>query len=230
MTTRTEKKEMVEALQTAQHSIAVAQSVLSGMPDYGMSTSGNNITLCTGCMFSGKTELLIKHYNEELAAGNAVMAFKPTVDTRGEPKFIKSRTGSSIPAVGFSDWKDLITKALFFCDAHVKDKKVTIFVDEGQFVHGLYAVACGVFSAGGNFWVSGLSGDRFGKPWQPISELLPYCTEIHALTAICDRCGGRAWMTHMEGNAKDLIEIDVGQYHPLCLKCWRWSNSLSVPK
>ena len=52
------------------------------------------IVVIRGCMFSGKTEELIRFYSRAKIAKRRVIAFKPVIDNRYEKDFIFSHSGA----------------------------------------------------------------------------------------------------------------------------------------
>ena len=82
------------------------------------------IEVIAGCMFSGKTEELIRRLRRAQIAKQNVKIFKPMIDTRYSEDSIVSHNEQSLPSVLIKDIKEVIELSK---GAHV------IGIDEAQF-------------------------------------------------------------------------------------------------
>jgi thymidine kinase len=82
------------------------------------------IEVIAGCMFSGKTEELIRRLRRAQIAKQKVKIFKPEIDLRYSKDSIVSHSEQSLQCILIKDIKDVLTQT---GDAHV------IGIDEAQF-------------------------------------------------------------------------------------------------
>ena len=61
------------------------------------------IEVVTGCMFSGKTEELIRRLRRAKIAKQKVVIFKPIIDTRYSKNSIVSHSDQSLPSILIKD-------------------------------------------------------------------------------------------------------------------------------
>src|SRR6202142_3678233 len=81
------------------------------------------IEVVTGCMFSGKTEELIRRLRRAQIAKQSVVIFKPAVENRNRPTPIVSQNEQSLNSIVIEDAKEILIKS---AEAQV------IGVDEAQ--------------------------------------------------------------------------------------------------
>ena len=66
------------------------------------------IEVICGCMFSGKTEELIRRLNRAIIAKQVVRIFKPTADNRYHPHDVVSHDQNRIPSMSVAQAQDLL--------------------------------------------------------------------------------------------------------------------------
>lgn len=145
------------------------------------------IHVVCGCMFSGKTEELVRLARRALIAKLTVQVFKPKIDFRGGIHQITSHHGNSIEAIPLEDIDDIF--------AHLNSPHL-VFLDEAQFfgdsivqhVLELSKRRIGVI-------VGGLDTNFRGEPFGSIPDLLAIAHTARKLHAICVVCGGKATRT-----------------------------------
>jgi thymidine kinase len=150
------------------------------------------IHVIAGCMYSGKTEILLRHLRRHEVARRSVLLVKPSMDTRTPPEFVKSRSEAIFPSrlidrERAADLRDLvdhldpdvvgIEEAEFITDPALINLVETL-AWEGRLVH-----------------ITGLDTDFLGRPFGPMPTLLAIADEITKLTAICVVCGETATRT-----------------------------------
>lgn len=149
-----------------------------------MEKIGSLEVIC-GCMFSGKTEEMIRRIKREDIAKRKVQVFKSHLDTRYSLESIETHDGKRIYAhqVPFSD-SAKIEKML------LRDTEV-VAIDEIQFFdEGVVAICDRLANSGIRVIVAGLELDFRGEPFPgPISALLAKADKIDKLTAVCVDCG-----------------------------------------
>ena len=122
------------------------------------------IEVITGCMFSGKTEELIRRLNRARYAKQRVMIFKPRIDARYAPDSVVSHSKQELTAVAIDDANEILELA---SDADV------VGIDEAQFFGPpLVAVAERLANDGRRVVVAGLDQDYLGRPFEPMPHLM----------------------------------------------------------
>ena len=122
------------------------------------------IEVVCGCMFSGKTEELIRRLRRAQIAKQKVAVFKPKIDTRYSPEHIVSHSEQSLDAKVIEDATEILTMA---GDAQV------VGIDEGQFFKANIVDICNQLAdRGKRVIVAGLDQDYKGNPFEPMPQLL----------------------------------------------------------
>ena len=142
------------------------------------------IEVIAGCMFSGKTEELIRRLNRALIAKQHVEIFKPGIDTRYHESDIVSHSERAIRSTPVQFAGDILLLA-GNCDV--------VGIDEAQFFDPEIVDVCNTLAnSGKRVIVAGLDMDFEGRPFGPMPNLLAiaeYVTKVHA---ICAQTGGLA--------------------------------------
>ena len=142
------------------------------------------IEVITGCMFSGKTEELIRRLNRARYAKQRVMIFKPRIDARYAPDSVVSHSKQELTAVAIDDANEILELA---SDADV------VGIDEAQFFGPpLVAVAERLANDGRRVVVAGLDQDYLGRPFEPMPHLMAVAEYVTKNLAICMCCGNPA--------------------------------------
>lgn len=171
------------------------------------------LSMITGCMYSGKTDKLLKHFfnNQKQGVEKSVL-FKHDFDLNTKGNLVKSRTGLSHQARSIHSLGQLdssLTNA---------GSGTTIYIDEiqffpaSEFVHILALLQRGI-----DVVVSGLDKDYLNN-YFPISKLvLDRSDNMERVYARCHICGSFATHTHRVAKAKDLFVLDTGDnYEARC--------------
>ncbi len=138
----------------------------------------------TGCMFSGKTEELIRRVRRAMYARQAVVVFKPRIDQRYADDAVGSHSGQTLRSFQI-DHAGQIPELV--ADAQV------VAVDEAQFLGlELVAICENLANEGRRVIVAGLDMDYRGVPFEPIPQLLAVSEYITKNLAICMVCGNPA--------------------------------------
>ena len=142
------------------------------------------IEVITGCMFSGKTEELIRRLNRARFATQKVVVFKPAVDTRFSKGDVVSHSELRFPCVPVDHAIDIV---------HAVGDAQVVGIDEAQFFDGaLVAVADRLANEGRRVVVAGLDQDYRGIPFEPIPELMAIAEYVTKTLAVCMVCGAPA--------------------------------------
>lgn len=139
------------------------------------------IEVICGCMFSGKTEELIRRLNRALIAQQKVEIFKPSVDKRYHEVKIVSHSEREIRSTPV-DFADDIILLAGECDV--------VGIDEAQFFDNAIVDVCNkLANSGKRVIVAGLDMDFEGKPFGPMPYLLAVAEFVTKVHAVCMQTG-----------------------------------------
>jgi thymidine kinase len=146
------------------------------------------IEVITGCMFSGKSEELIRRLKRAKIAKLKVQVFKPSIDTRYSIVEVVSHTGEKIEALPVTSSKEIFDK--------VEVDTNVVGIDEAQFFDsGIVEVLKKLAKRGSRVIVAGLDMDFRGEPFGPMPYIMAIADDVLKLHAICTVCGEDATMT-----------------------------------
>ena len=154
-----------------------------------------SIEVVCGCMFSGKTEELIRRVRRATIAKQKVQVFKPHIDTRYAIGQVKSHNGLGVDAVPVPSSRDILDL--------VEPDTTVVAVDEAQFFdHDLPHIVSKLADGGKRVICAGLDLDFRGEPFGPMPMLLCIAERVDKLTAICVVSGEPATRTQRIINGK----------------------------
>jgi thymidine kinase len=179
------------------------------------------IEVVCGCMFSGKTEELIRRLKRAKIADMKVEVFKPKLDTRYDEVAIVSHDTTSVLAQPIENASRLLK---------VSDDTTVVGIDEAQFFDDTLPEVCAALALRGvRVIVAGLDMDFRGKPFGPMPQLLAiaeYVTKVHA---ICVHCGNLATHSYRLAEEDSVVLLgEKGQYEPRCRHCYQQGNILRL--
>jgi thymidine kinase len=171
------------------------------------------IEVICGCMFSGKTEELIRRLRRAEIAGQTVGIFKPSLEQRYDANDIVSHDAGRIPSTPVDAAADI---AGFAAGMNV------VGIDEAQFFDaGLVAVAEDLAAKGTRVIIAGLDMDFSAQPFGPMPQLMAGAEYITKLQAICIRCGDMANFSFRRVLADDQVLLgEKDTYEPRCRTCF----------
>jgi thymidine kinase len=172
------------------------------------------IEVIAGCMFSGKTEELIRRLRRAEIARQKVSIFKPAIDTRYSNDHIVSHSDAKIPSTMVARAAEILPLAV---DAHV------VGIDEAQFFDmSLIDVVEQLANDGKRVIIAGLDQDYRGKPFEPIPQLLAVAEYITKTLAICVVCGNPADRTQrISHNSERVLVGAKDAYEARCRRCFQ---------
>jgi thymidine kinase len=142
------------------------------------------IEVICGCMFSGKTEELIRRLNRAKIANLPIKVFKPKLDNRYHHKDIVSHNANSFQAISIDKSIEILSL--------VEDATV-VGIDETQFFDNEIVEVCNSLANKGiRVIIAGLDMDYKGKPFGPMPYLLAVAEYVTKLHAICSVSGDTA--------------------------------------
>ncbi len=179
------------------------------------------IEVVCGCMFSGKTEELIRRMKRAHIANQRIEIFKSQVDSRYDKDDIISHDASRIQATAVSNSYNILLMA---ADIDV------VGIDEAQFFdNDIIEVIEELTRQHKRVIVAGLDMDFTGNPFGPMPALLARAEYITKLHAICVCCGDIASYSYRKAKIDDKIllgEKDV--YEPRCRSCFYKLNAAAA--
>ncbi|MFH0733987.1 MAG: thymidine kinase [bacterium] len=170
------------------------------------------IEVIAGCMFSGKTEELIRRLRRAQIAKLDVKIFKPHIDIRYSSDEIVSHSAQSLPSILVKTASEILELA--------EDASV-IGIDEAQFFsNDLVQVCEELANRGKRVVVAGLDQDYKGIPFEPMPQLLAVAEYITKTLAICVECGNPADRTQRKVVSNERVLVGASdQYEARCRKC-----------
>ena len=170
------------------------------------------IEVIAGCMFSGKTEELIRRLRRAEIAKQKVVIFKPKIDNRYSIDSIVSHSEQSLPSILLENDKDII---------QLSTEAQVIGIDEAQFFSGNLVNICNsLANAGKRVIVAGLDQDFRGAPFEPMPQLLAIAEYITKTLAICMVCGNPADKTQRKTISSERVVVGAADiYEARCRKC-----------
>ncbi len=170
------------------------------------------IEVVAGCMFSGKTEELIRRLRRAQIAKQRVKIFKPKIDNRYSENKIVSHSEQSLPSEVVSSAQEIFELS--------QDSQV-IGIDEAQFYESDLVDVCNKLAdSGKRVIVAGLDQDYKGVPFEPMPQLLAVAEYITKTLAICMNCGNPADRTQRKIKSADRVLVGAADsYEARCRKC-----------
>jgi thymidine kinase len=171
------------------------------------------IEVIVGCMFSGKTEELIRRIRRAQIARQRVAIFKPQVDTRFSADHIVSHSELKLQSSAVTNAAEI--------PALVGNARV-VGIDEGQFFDAsLVAVAEELANQGRRVIIAGLDQDYRGRPFEPMPQLLAVAEYITKTLAICVLCGNPADRTQRIAASEERVLVGAKEaYEARCRRCF----------
>lgn len=170
------------------------------------------IEVITGCMFSGKTEELIRRLRRAQIARQTVMIFKPHIDNRYSECYIVSHNDQSLPSTQIKDINDVLK---------LSSNAQVIGIDEAQFFSNDIINVCNELANDGKrVIVVGLDQDYKGLPFEPMPHLLSVAEYVTKSLAICVECGNPADKTQRKTSSSERVVVGAADiYEARCRKC-----------
>ncbi len=160
--------------------------------------SGSIEVIC-GCMFSGKTEELIRRLRRASIAKQKVEIFKPAVDTRYDDEDVVSHNNTSIRSTPVQFASDILL---------LTGESDVIGIDEAQFFDSEIINVCRTLAnQGKRIIVAGLDMDAQGEPFGPMPQLLAISEFVTKLHAICTISGSLASFSYKLTDSEKTVEL-----------------------
>ncbi len=179
------------------------------------------IEVVCGCMFSGKTEELIRRLKRAKFAQQKVEIFKPKIDTRYDDLRVVSHDSNYILSTPIKNSKDLLG---------LSEGIDVVGIDEAQFFDLELTKHCEELALKGiRVIVAGLDMDYRGVPFGPMPNLLAVAEYITKVHAICTHCGNLATHSYRLTEEGDTVLLgEKEKYEPRCRSCYSMGNILQL--
>lgn len=146
-------------------------------------TNSGWIEVITGCMFSGKTEELLRRIRRAEIADQSVAVFTPAVDDRYGKTTIGTHTGATWTATVVDEERpQQILGSL-------NGEKVVAFDEANFFSTELVSICKRLADDGHRVIVSGTDQTFRAEPFEPLAQLVTLAEYVDKLQAICSQCG-----------------------------------------
>ena len=168
------------------------------------------IEIIVGCMFSGKTEELIKQLKRAQYGKQKIQVFKPLIDDRYSEDHVASHNQSLFPST--------VVKSSFEILSNVDKNTQVVGIDEGQFFDDeLVDAATALANSGKRVIIAGLDTDWKGRPFGNIPALMAVAEVVRKQYAICMVCGEPASRTQRLVAAQgDILVGSTEAYEARC--------------
>lgn len=175
---------------------------------------GGWIEVITGCMFSGKSEELIRRLRRAIIARQRVQVFKPMVDERYSATQVVSHSRWRLQAERVHKAEEILQQ--------LDPRTEVVGIDEAQFFdEALVRVCQHLANLGKRVIVAGLDMDFRGQPFGPMPQLLAIAEEVEKMHAICARCGAPASYTQRLTQDQEQVVVGAGEtYEARCRRCF----------
>jgi thymidine kinase len=182
-------------------------------PSHPYQNSKGWIEVICGCMFSGKTEELIRRVNRAVIAKQRITIFKPSIDIRYDDVKVVSHNRNAINSIVVQKAQDILSLS--------NDCEV-VAIDEAQFFDETLIEVCSALAyRGKRVIISGLDMDFEGKPFGIMPQLMAMAEFVTKVQAICVGCGGSATFSFRLNNLKQQILVgEKEEYEPRCRACF----------
>lgn len=148
-------------------------------------TNSGWVEVVTGCMFSGKTEELLRRLRRAEIAGQEVAVYKPAIDDRYGETSVGSHNGETWDATVIEPDAEGIERI----PATLNGEQV-VAVDEANFFGEELVDMCERLAADGRrVIVSGTDQTFRGEPFEPLPQLIAVAEYVDKFQAICTTCG-----------------------------------------
>ncbi len=190
--------------------------------------ANRQLEIITGCMFSGKTEELIRRLERVRIAGRKILLFKPTIDDRYAESAVVTHYGREFAAHQLSPGEETLDRLIQIVGSDALSEAAVIAFDEGNFFTDRLTDLCQeLVSMGKRVIVAGLDLTFAEEPFGPMGQLMSLADRVDKLQAVCVQCGGVATRSQRLIDGKPapvdgpVIQVGgVGSYEARCRNCY----------
>lgn len=178
------------------------------------------LSICCGCMFSGKTSWLMQQHKKYEFINKNVVVVNYDQDKRYHNSLLSTHDKQMIPCIQAHTLKDVYNDLL---NANV------ILINEGQFFEDLYEIVLDLVENKHKIiCIAALDGDFQRNMFGDILKLIPRCDDYMKLHALCGFCknGNKASFSYRLTSESQQVSIGANNYIPLCRKCYEEKNKV----
>ena len=186
------------------------------------------LEVITGCMFSGKTEELIRRLERVRIARGSILLFKPTIDDRYSQQAIVTHYGREFEAHLLKAGSESLTALIEIAGDEALRRSAVVAFDEGNFFSEQLPGLCEeLVEMGKRVIVAGLDLTFAGTPFGSMPTLMALADQVDKLHAVCIKCGGIATRSQRLIDGKPapvndpVIKVGgLGTYEARCRDCY----------
>jgi thymidine kinase len=148
------------------------------------------LEVITGCMFSGKTEELIRRLERVRIAQGNILLLKATIDDRYGTNSVMTHYGRAFNAHQLEPGHETIENLVAAVGGERLDAADVVAFDEGNFFSDKLPDLCEeLVGRGKRVIVAGLDLTFAGDPFGPMPRLMALADRVDKLQAVCVKCG-----------------------------------------
>jgi len=184
--------------------------------------ASRQLEVITGCMFSGKTDELIRRLERVRISGRLVLLFKPTIDDRSSERLIATHYGRKFDAYPIEPGQETVANLTAIVGEKLLSSTDVIAFDEGNFFSDKLPELCQeLVSMGKRVIVAGLDLTYDEEPFGPMGSLMSLADRVDKLQAVCVKCGGVATRSQrIIPGTKRIITGGTDKYEARCRNCY----------
>lgn len=164
------------------------------------------IHIILGPMFSGKTSLLFKLYEE---IGGLILDYS---ENKCHTGIIVNHDKKQHTCINVSHLDDIVSIV-----------HSTVYINEAQFFPDLLEFVLRCEKEGKDLYLFGLDGDFQRKPMGQLLQVIPLCDTVKKLKGKC-KCEKRSLFSKRITNDMNPYLLDESAYIPLCRNCYLTYN------
>lgn len=174
----------------------------------------STVETIVGCMYSGKSEELIRKLKREKIAKKCVVAFKPVIDNRYDKEKIATHNNQTFDSIPIKTPTEIFKYITVYTD--------TVGIEEVQFFNNeIVEVIERLRNKGIKVICAGLDMDWKGVPFENTIQLMGVSDNVNKLKAICVKCGKEATMSFKLKHDNQRVEVGSdGIYEARCRNCY----------
>ena len=180
------------------------------------------LSICCGCMFSGKTSWLMQQYKKYKFINKSVVVVNFDQDKRYHNSLLSTHDKQMIPCLQSHLLKDVMNDLI---NADV------ILINEGQFFQDLYDIVIDLVENNQKIiHIAALDGDFQRSVFGDVLKLFPRCDDYMKLHALCGSCknGNKASFSHRITLESSQVSIGSDNYIPLCRSCYERNKRMNT--
>ena len=179
------------------------------------------LSICGGCMFSGKTSWLLQQYKKYSYIGKKICVINYADDKRYDEKMLSTHDKQMIPCIQSYSLETV---------KHILNKSDVILINEGQFFPDLFDSVCELVDNNKIVHIAALDGDFKRQEFGQVIKLLPMCDDYFKVKALCATCkdGTHAPFSFRLSTESEQISIGSDNYLPLCRKCYQNASRQNI--